>query len=1318
MKKLILFLLCITASFANAFSQVFPTISTEENTQWYLIQFMNGGYALTVENDNAEINTASPIGSDDQLWKITGNETDGYIFTNKNGKMLFVSSAQKEEKVKVAAHKNGVLSAYNITTNINKHYENYSVSNIVDGSNASLWWTARNQQVGDHVTIEFENPSKISKISLYFDSADQPAGAKLQYSTDNNEWKDIKSFTAADIVDNMLTCEVSVDAKYVRLLFTAETNKWFKFKEFEVYSSEANNSIPETFKFFITPTQQSVGGYEITPKANNAIAMNLWGGEAGKGVGLWDINDKNNPVKFVEASLFENLNKLSIIPQPQEITVNNNNFDFSKLNAIAYNNDEMQGHIENFVAQLKKSSGIELAVKKAEGTPAAGEIWFGTDSNLPKDGYTLNVKENGIEIKAADFGGELYALQTLTQLLPREFFADRKSNIEWTIPVVEIKDNPQFQHRGFMMDVSRHFFDKDEVKKVLDIMALYKMNRLHWHLTDDQGWRIEIPEYPNLTEVGSIRSGSFTGNGDGAAFFDDTEYGRGMWFSQDDLREIVAYATERNIDILPEIDLPGHMVAAVTAYPEFSCDPTKEYSVRIWGGISKDVLNVGKDEVIDFLKCVLRNVAEIFPFPYIHLGGDECPTDQWQNNQDCLRRVQEEGLAGVHELQSWLVEKLGAYLKTLGKGIVVWDEVLKHWNTNNKIEPVIMAWNDGGAVYAKQAADLGFSSILCPYSNVYIDFMQVSEGQRLVDEPYEGGWGVNTIENVYSLNPLAQLDGKEEFCWGAQCNLWAETLNNNEELEYQLLPRMLALAEVGWLPSNKKNWTGFYNRLQTHDEILDKLGYTYAKHYIEPEEITADEQVANEAEDILANSIRGGVGYPAADIYDALQAALTEGVTANIEQAIANYKNAPIVMPEAGKTYKIVSASTYYKRQYAGSTMYVYDNGVHFHYTPQVEPEELWQFVSTENGYLIKNHYTGKNISMPEYNGDVVMTNDGTPVKIEKATKATGNITYIPGAVLISDTGGHNSDDSQLWKITGNETDGYTFTNKKGYTLCVNSASKNEMIKASKTPNGVTKFFIKPTGNSKHSAGYEIHPKGNTNISMNLWGGSENRGVGLWDKDNDNNPVTFIEESEVGNSDNSGFPNNEEKWYVIQFMDIKNAFTAAEAGAQITTREAAFGIKRLCAEVIPDNKEKENWSNPCIYAKDVDALCYNGTWKIIEVTDYTVQLAGLINKCELIVIRANEGRTEALTPESLALIQDKIITPASADVEAGKVTEEQYNAYVALYRQFQRIDYINNIEKVKTEEGKAKFIYDLQGRRVKEITTHGIYIIDGKKVIK
>ena len=985
MKRFFTLLSCLVMGATFCLAQGFPTISTDDEVKWYLIQFMNGGNAITAENAGAQITTATATGSDAQLWKITGDATDGYTFTNKKGYTLYVSSAAKNQMVKAAT------------------------------------------------------------------------------------------------------------------------------------------SATEVSKFFINAITNGTysGGYEIQPKGNTGISMNLWGGPSeNRGVGLWDKGDQNNPVQFVEHSVFENLGSISIIPYPAELSVGEGRIAVASLNAITYPTDEVQKHVSDFAAMLAKTSGTMLAIKESGAEAATGEIWLAVDASLPNEGYTLDVNGNGITVKAATEAGFFYAIQTLKQLLPRDLFGEEvSSEAEWTIPFVSVIDRPQYEHRGFMMDVARHFFDKEEVKKVLDIMALYKMNRLHWHLTDDQGWRIEIPEYPLLTEVGAVRSGSFTSPGDGSKFFDDTEYGRGMWFSQDDLREIVAYAAERNIDILPEIDLPGHMVAAVTAYPEFSCDPTKEYSVRLDGGISEDVLNIGKDETIDFLKCVLDNVAEIFPFPYIHIGGDECPTKQWQTNEDCLRRVREEGLAGVHELQSWLVEELGTYLKEKhGKDIVVWDELLAHWSSDNSVKPVVMAWNSLGK--SAEAADKGFKSIATPYSHVYIDFMQVGPDKTTIDEPYYGGWGdnhVNTLEEAYSLNPSGSLSGREEYCMGVQCNLWAETLNDNIELEYQLLPRMIAVAETGWLPSSKKNWGGFYRRLQSHDEILDLLGYTYAKHYIEPEEYTDAEKNMIEAAEILDESIRGGVGYPAVDVYDALQDAFDnvegEDVTA-LAAAIEAFKNAPVKQPEAGKTYQIVSASTYYKRQYAGSTVYQSGNGVRFHYTPQVEPEELWQFEATDGGYIMRNLYSGKQITMDGYNSVVKMSDMGTPVRIDKATIASRDVTFVPGAVTISAADGYNA------AMTGN-------------------------------------------------------------------------------------------------------------------------------------------VKRLSAEPSGD-----------VYAKDEAALCYNGTWKIVEIRDFTAQLAGLVRKCEIILLNAKPGKMGEPTQEALDYLQNSVVAPAKVIVEAGSVTEEQYNAYVALYRQF------------------------------------------------
>ena len=988
MKRFFLALLCAGLSVMGALAQGFPTVSTDGNTVWYLIQFINGGNAITADESGVNVTTSAAVGKDAQLWKVTGDATGGYQLTNKKGYTLHVASA------------------------------------------------AKNQMVQASVT-----PGGVSKFVL---------------------------------------------------------------------TANGNN-------------------YEIQPKGNAGISMNLWGGpNENRGVGLWDKGDQNNPVKFVDASGLESLGKIGLIPYPQELVVTQQGaLHVAALSAITYGSDAMKEHVEHFAEQLKTSSGIKLAVKKAGETAENGEIWFGADETLPRDGYTLDVSTNGVVIKTSSYGGELYALQTLMQLLPREFFSSTlcgtNCSAKWDLPLVSIKDRPQYEHRGFMMDVARHFFGKDEVKKVLDIMAFYKLNRFHWHLTDDQGWRIEIPEYPKLTEVGTVRAGSFTNNGDGTKFFDDTEYGRGMFFTLDDLREIVAYATERNIDILPEIDLPGHMVAAVASYPELSCDPTKKYEVRIDGGISHDVLNVGKDEVIEFLECVLGHVAEVFPFPYIHLGGDECPTEQWASNADCLRRVQEEDLTGVNQLQSWLVEKLGTYLKEeYGKNIVVWDEVLAHWDNNNKVRPVVMAWNNGGQPSAT-AAGYGLETILCPYSHVYIDFPQVPESQMLIDEPYYGGWGTNTIEEVYSLNPVAYLSGKEEYCWGAQANLWAETLNDNEELEYQLLPRILALAEVGWLPEAQKNWVSFYRRLQSHDEILDQLGYAYGKHYIEPKEYTALEQAIMEAEEILASSIRGGVGYPAADIYDALQEVLESAKASSLNtdaltEALAAYKAAPLVQPEAGKTYRIISASTYYKRQYEGSSMYQKGNGVNFHYTPQTEPEELWQFVPSGDGYILTNCYSGQQVTMDTYNAAIKMTDNGTPIRMDKATIAAGGCTYIPGAVTLSAVSGYSA------TVTGS-------------------------------------------------------------------------------------------------------------------------------------------VKRLSAEL-----------SGRVYAKDEAKLCYNGTWRIEEVTDYTAWLQGLVDKCEHILLTTVLGEAGAPTEEALEFLRTEVLAPATTMLNAGNVTEEEYDAHVAKYLEFQQME--------------------------------------------
>lgn len=915
-------------------------------------------------------------------------------------------------------------------------------------------------------------------------------------------------------IEGNATTGYTLTCKNGMKLYTTTTAKEGKFK--------AGNTPNENTHFVWQATTNTTyaDGWVLSPKANTGVYMNQWGGAgAGKSLGLWDdIASADQPFTFVKAEdlLGEAENMLPLIPYPANLTRNEGTFNLKQLTAITTpaGDGTVARYAQEFATQLEKTSGIKVPVNP---TTAATSLVMTKDATLAHEAYKLTVNEAGINIAAADSTGFFYAIQTLKQLMPHAIYnrSGASTAIDWTVPCVEIADQPQLGHRGYMLDVARHFFSKTEVKRILDIMATYKMNRFHWHLTDDQGWRIDIPEYPKLAQVGAVRKGSFVNAGGSSKFFDDTEYGRGMYYTLDDLREIVAYAKNLNIEIIPEIDLPGHMVAAVAAYPEFSCDPTKKYEVRIDGGISKDVLNIGKDETIDFLKCVLGHMAEVFPYKYIHLGGDECPTDQWSKNADCLKRVKDEGLAGVNELQSWLVEKLGLYLKEkYDKDIICWDELLAHWKSDNTVKPVIMAWNHINK--SKEAADKGFKSIVVPYQSLYFDMMQVPLSEVDVNEKYQGGWGdnwVNSVETVYGVNPVASLSGKENFCLGVQGNMWTETCNDSVEVEYQLLPRMLALSETGWLPAAKKNFASFYIRLQKNRDILDAKGLTYATHYFDEPDLTEQEAAVAEAASLLENAKPGKVGYPSQTEYDKLSSAYAPFIADNgatgdvvaLKAAIAAYKTAAVTMPVEGKTYKLVSASTYYKAKYVGSTAYVDGSQIRFHYTPQVEPEELWQFTSKDGGYVMTNALTGKQVVMPaNNNANITLADAGTTLTIAQATVASGKYSYVAGALNIGTNGKYLSAD-----CTG-------------------------LVKAG------------------------------TNA----------------------------------------------------------------------------------------------------------ALCHQGTWYLEEVTDFTAQLNGLVKKANRIVAESNPGAMGEPTEEAIALLSNDLITPATAAVAAGSVSEAAYKQYQEVYARY------------------------------------------------
>ena len=790
----------------------------------------------------------------------------------------------------------------------------------------------------------------------------------------------------------------------------------------------------------------SGNSYTISPSTNTGQSFNSWGGMGLRNdIKLYSSSDANAPMVFLsESEILQTAPPINVVPYPSSVTMKEGVFNLRQLSAITCFSDSTALLARRLADDLQRTAGIGVEVKENVESATASSVSLLYDASITAEGYRLTVQDSGISAEASDYGGFFNALQTLRQLMPAAIFGKASvPDAKWEVPQLVINDTPAMSHRGFHFDISRHFFDKDEVKKLLDMASVYKLNRFHWHLTDDQGWRVEIPEYPLLTTVGAIRKASLTVYDPtaGISFYDDTEYGRGCYYTLDDLREIVDYARERNIQIIPEIDMPGHMTAAIVAYPELGCNPEKKIEVMTEGGVSRDVLNLGKDETIDFLKCVLGHLAEVFPYELIHIGGDECPTNAWQENADCQRRIKNEGLSGVNDLQPWLVEKLGVFLReNYGKNVVVWDELLANWKSNYTTKPVVMSWR--GVDYARQAADKGLYSIMVPTRPLYFDLLQYNADKLEINCPYMGGYGngsVNTLENVYNFNSRSTVSGREQFVIGTQANLWTESCTSNREAEYQYYPRLLALSEIAWLPNSKKNFISFYYRLQNQVPVLEAKEITYAPHYIEPKELTPVEEVIKEATDILSQSVPGGVGYPQSSEYDALQQALIRLQTNTESEALLDalclqiqaYKDAPIVMPAPDRFYQIVSASTYFRNRFEGSTLYIKGKQLSIHYTPQTDLEEMWKFVPQDDGsYQIVSVASGNAITLSQSASASAKIDKetGSLLVIRKATKPAGDFTYIPGVVNIK-SGNYNL----YAQISGRNL---TITSSLDSTLC------------------------------------------------------------------------------------------------------------------------------------------------------------------------------------------------------------------------------------------------------------------------------------------
>ena len=517
--------------------------------------------------------------------------------------------------------------------------------------------------------------------------------------------------------------------------------------------------------------------------------------------------------------------QIAIVPYPNHLEAGRGTYRVTDrpVTCDSRTDERTQRAVVGFAARLATVTGGTNPVTVADEMPASG-IRFVTDESLPAEGYELNVDGEGIEVRALQFPGFLYALQSLEQLLPAAVYGTEPApDAAWEVPCVKIADAPRFAYRGMHLDVARHFFSVDEVKRYIDVMAIHKLNTLHWHLTDDQGWRIEIKRYPELTAVGSIRKATVVRKEWGT--YDGTPYGG--FYTQDEIRDVVKYAADRGVTVIPEIDLPGHMLAALTAYPELGCTGGP---YEVWGrwGVADDVLCPGREKTFEFLEGVLTEVMELFPSEYIHIGGDECPKVRWEKCPRCQAKIRQLGLkddgehTAEHYLQSYVTDRIGKFLAQHGRRIIGWDEILEGRAPS---DAVVMSWrgSEGGIAAAK----LGHDVIMTPNSHFYFDYYQSLDTDA---EPFGIG-GYIPMEQVYSYDPaFPELTPEQQkHILGVQANLWTEYVLSDEHLEYMLLPRLAALSEVQWCLPETKDWNRFIGSFRM-DEIYSQMGYEFAKH--------------------------------------------------------------------------------------------------------------------------------------------------------------------------------------------------------------------------------------------------------------------------------------------------------------------------------------------------------------------------------------------------------------------------------------------------------------------------------------------------------
>jgi hexosaminidase len=542
------------------------------------------------------------------------------------------------------------------------------------------------------------------------------------------------------------------------------------------------------------------------------------------GVAQWNFAQT---VAVPTPSFLMNLNptEIQIIPKPKSVT---------RLNGVFFNVSSKTGlivpkqsveirQIAELLSEKIQLGGVKSLkiaepkqAKKFENTIVFNQV---EDKSLGKEGYRIKMTAQSMVLEAHQPTGFFYALQTIFQLLPPEIYAPKKDHPSfWQIPVVQIEDMPRYSYRGMHLDVSRHFFPIAFVKKYIDLLALHKMNTFHWHLTDDQGWRVEIKKYPKLNEIASKRTETLIGAySDTPHQFDGKSYGG--FYTQAEIREIVAYAQARYVTVIPEIEMPGHALAALSAYPELSCEPSKTYQAATKWGVFEDVF-CPNEATFTFLQNVLTEVMDLFPSKYIHIGGDECPKEAWKKSAFCQDLMKQKGLKDEHELQSYFVKRMEQFLNSKGRKLLGWDEILEGGLAP---DATVMSWRGvtGGIAAAKEGHDV----VMTPGTHCYFDHYQADP----TTEPLAIG-GFTTLEKVYSYEPTpAELTPEQaKHILGAQCNLWTEYMKTSDYVEYMAYPRACALAEVLWSDKQNRTYDDFLQRLQTHFKRLKVLNVNYA----------------------------------------------------------------------------------------------------------------------------------------------------------------------------------------------------------------------------------------------------------------------------------------------------------------------------------------------------------------------------------------------------------------------------------------------------------------------------------------------------------